>query len=353
MQILYIGNGHFRNHGSWYYDVGRKLVNGFVRNGHNVYFFSDRDTARSAALFHVRPLGIRACNRAFVETCINFSPDLIVFFHADIIDQRALTHVQERLPRVKMAQVNVDPVFRPHNQAMIRSKLPFMDATFITTAGSTLKQFHNPNGHISFIPNPVDPSIEWPRCHEDRDQKHDVFWAMRSRQSSQDDPRIQLPIHLERSHHVAIDYHGMNGRPELSSYQYYQAISQARMGLNISVVRSQPHSPHASSEELYLYSSDRISHYLGSGLLVLSTRDNQLEHLFEEDKEMVFFQTADELLEKVIALKKHESQRQAIAYAGWKKAHECFNSQRVARYIVESTFHKDNPNDYPWPTEKY
>lgn len=307
MQILYVGNGNYKHRGSWYYDVGRKIVNGLVRNGHNVYFFSDRDTARAATFFNAKPLGVRACNRAFIETCANFTPDLIVLSHADIIQPRSLIEVRQLLPHVKIAQLNVDPIFRLHNQTMIHNKLPHVDATFITTAGPTLKQFHTSHGIVSFIPNPVDSSIEWPRCHEHNDQPHDVFWAMRGRHSFPDDPRFTLPLYLEKSGRITINYHGMNGRPELSSAHYYKTIAQARMGLNISAVRTWEHTPHATSEELYLYASDRISHYLGSGLLVLTTRNNQLEDLFEENKELVFFQTPEELLEKTIYFKEHEA----------------------------------------------
>jgi spore maturation protein CgeB len=152
---------------------------------------------------------------------------------------------------------------------------------------------------------------------------------------------------------VTIDYHGMNGRPELSSAQYYKTISQARMGLNISVVRTWGHTPRATPEELYLYASDRISHYMGSGLLILTTRDNQLEDLFKDNKELVFFQTPEELLEKVLYFKEHDDERQAIAYAGWRKAHAYFSEQCVAHYIVEATFRRDAPDDYAWPTQKY
>ncbi|OYZ31315.1 MAG: hypothetical protein B7Y31_12400, partial [Novosphingobium sp. 16-62-11] len=45
MRVLLVGNAHERAHGGRCYTVERKLANGFVRNGHLVHFFSDRDVA--------------------------------------------------------------------------------------------------------------------------------------------------------------------------------------------------------------------------------------------------------------------------------------------------------------------
>lgn len=354
MQILYVGNGNYKHRGARYYDVGRKLVNGLIRNGHNVYFLSDRDTARAASVFGSRTFGVRQCNRIFEETCYNFHPDLILMGHADIISNDALASVRAILPEVRIAQFNVDPVFRPNNSESIRRRLPYVDATFITTGGHILKRFSRPGAVVCYLPNPVDSSIEWPTCHERSDQPYDVFWAVRETGGPhRGDPRVEIPLYLESSGKVKIDYHGMNGKPELFGAAYYQAIAQARMGLNISVVRTWSHSPHATAEELYLYSSDRLSHYMGSGLLTFTNRDNRLEELFAEDKELVFFRSQAELLDKVLYYKEHDEQRKAIAFAGWQKSHRHLNESIVAQYLIESTYRLRYTHDYVWPTTAY
>ncbi len=351
MQILYVGNGNYKHRGARYYDPGRKLVNGLTRLGHNVYLFSDRDEART--LWGTRKLGIKHCNRVFLDVCTNFKPDLIVFCFADIISLDSLAKVRQRFPAVKMAQFNVDPIFRPHNMAMIHSKLPHMDATFVTTAGPILKRFHRDGARVSFVPNITDSSMEWSRCHERSDQPIDVFWALRAPKGSYaGDPRIECPRYLKHNG-VSMDFHGMDGTPELFNAEYYAAISRARMGLNISVDRTDGTSPRASDAELYLYSSDRIAHYTGSGLLTFSMRDNKLEELFAEDKEMVFFSRQEELLEKIRYYKTHDEERKSIAKAGWEKAHHCFNERVVAKYIVETTLGLPLSGPYAWPTETY
>jgi hypothetical protein len=150
-----------------------------------------------------------------------------------------------------MAQWNVDPLFRAGNVARITAKVPYMDATFATTAGKVLMRFNSPAGVASYMPNPVDASIEYPRCHERSDQVNDVFWAARMAGGSYaGDPRLELPRFLLRSGDVRIDCHGTQGRPELYGAKYYCGIANARMGLNISSMREGSAPTDATEDEL-------------------------------------------------------------------------------------------------------
>ncbi len=355
MRIIHISNGNLKHYGKRYYDQARKITNGLVRNNHDVFFISDRDIARSSGILPTRKLGVRQANKFVIETCRNYSPEIILLGHADIISSETLQEIKSFLPAVKIAQWNVDPIFRNKNIANIKSKLNVVDATFITTAGKGLKAFSNTNGFVSFFPNIVDKSIEWPEAFNNNTQENDVFWALRATKGSwKGDERIDIPLFLERSSKVKIDYHGMNGKDELFNSKYFDAINNCRMGLNISVSRDLEDC--ASAEQLYLYSSDRISHYTGSGLLVFSGKGNNLEELFEENKEMVFFTSQEELLDKILYFKGHDKERQEIARNCWQKVHRDFNERIVTRYMVEAIFNPDgcnHNNEYKWPTDKY
>lgn len=350
MKILHVGNGNYNHRGGKYYDVGRKLNNGFVRNGHNVYFLSDRDTARSANILGSSALGKKKTNKAFIDTCYNFAPDLIMFGHADLITPESIVKAKELLPHARFAQYNVDPIFRPHNIAMLNSKAPLLDATFCTTGGKALRKFATANNIVSFIPNPVDNSIEVVRGFEKSDQPHDVFWAMRGHKGSYaGDPRVEIPMFLE-SQKIKIDYHGFNNKPEVFGAEYFRQIANSKMGLNISVTCTYKPSEMIAPEELYLYSSDRIAQFMGCGLLVFTTRDNSLEELFIEDKELVFFSDKNELKEKISYYVQHDDKRKAIAKAGWKKYHKNFNESIIARYMEEVIFRNPLSCKYQWPT---
>jgi hypothetical protein len=276
---------------------------------------------------------------------------------ADSIQPESLKKVRSFLPHVKIIQYNVDALFTQHNINMLRKNLPYINATFVTTAGSVLKCLSHTNGVVSFMPNPVDKSIDYPKCHERSDQAHDVFWSMRISKKDED-PRVNFPLFLEKSEKVTIDYYGMNGKPELWGADYYEAIENAKMGLNITqtsqtyVEKNSLHK-NTSKEDLYLYSSDRIAHYMGSGLLILSTRSNGLKEMYAEDKEIIFFSSQEELLEKAVYFKNHDGKRREIARRGWEKCHSCYNERLVAKYIIETSFNLPLSEDYSWPTQTY
>lgn len=358
MHILFVADGNFKHRGARYYFTYRRLLHGFIRNNHNVYFLSDTDTARCGNIFRSSRLGRDYCNKVFIDTCQNFRPDLIVFDKGDIIREKSLKEVKSFLPQVKMIQFNVDGMFSRHNINMLKRNISYMDATFVTTAGSILKRLSHPGGIVNFIPNPVDMSIDYPRCHERSDQTFDVFWSMRKVEKSrthEKNPRIEFPLFLEKSGKIKIDYYGMNGKPELWNVKYYQAIENAKMGLNLSHAYLGPDNINEKStdEELYLYSSDRISHYMGSGLLTLSTKDNRLEELFEENKEIVLFSSKEELLEKIIYYKKNDIERKTIARQGWEKVHTLYNEKLVTKYMIERTYDMRLSESYVWPTQTY
>lgn len=352
MRILFVGSQNLKFRGERYYHPGAKLFNGLVRAGHNVFWMSDRDVARSATPLGVKAVGHKYTNRYFIDSCRNFQPEMIIFYHADIITVESIREARAMLSEVKIAQFNVDPIFRPHNMAMLREKLDVVDGAFITTAGPELKRFSNPHSFVSFVPNAVDASIEWPECHKHSNQEFDVFWAARPAKTFDGDPRYDLPKAVYEDERVAMQYFGMD-KPIVYDASYYRALANSKMGLNISVDRDVGVTDKARPEELYLYSSDRISHYMGSGLLTFITRGFSLEEMFEEDKEAVYFQTQEELLDKVLFYKKNDAKRKKIAAAAHKKSHEQLNSTLIAQYMVEMTMGGKLSQSYAWPTDKY
>ena len=47
MKILHVSNFGDKHNGRLYWNQCFKISNGFIRNGHNVYNFSERDKSRS------------------------------------------------------------------------------------------------------------------------------------------------------------------------------------------------------------------------------------------------------------------------------------------------------------------
>jgi hypothetical protein len=88
--------------------VERKLANGFDRNGHNVYFFSDRDVARYGMIFRSSRAGRGVANARFLELARKFEPELIVIQHSSLIATASLAEAKETRGRPRGALASAE-----------------------------------------------------------------------------------------------------------------------------------------------------------------------------------------------------------------------------------------------------
>ncbi len=352
MRVLLVGNANERHFGAKSNNFERKLANGFIRNGHSLYFFSDRDVARAGTIFRSSRAGRGVANSSFLKVVNAFAPDLVLLMHSSLLATETFAQARTQRPGLRLAQVCVDPLFRPVNVAFLKDRALVVDASFVTTAGAALAQFRTATNTTSYLPNPIDPSMETARGFERSDQGMDVFWAARAGKGDYPaDPRVTFPLHLAQAGDIRVDYNGIGDRPQLFGADYFPRLTNAKIGLNLNSDRltGEPHA--APADQLYLYNSDRISQIMGSGLLALSTRTNSLGELFEENREMAFADTPDEALETVRRYLRDDGARRRVAEAGWRKSHDELNERLVARYIEDVTFERPLSHAYIWPAQ--
>jgi hypothetical protein len=350
MRVLLVGNAGERYFGERFYIVERKLANGFTRNGHLVHFFSDRDVARNGTLFRSSRAGRGVANARFLEVVRKFQPGLIVITHSSLISTASLAEAKRLGPGPRLAQICVDPLFRTVNVDFLKDRARVVDASFVTTAGAALAQFASATNVSTYIPNPIDDSVETARGFDRADQMFDVFFAANAAGDRADDWRRTTPRLIVESGSVSIDYRGFDGRPPVFGAEYFHALTDARMALNINSDRGETAEIRAPADQLYLYNSDRIAHLMGSGLLTFSFRMNQLMELFDEGKEMIFVDTPEEMRDAALRFKRDDRRRREIAEAGWRKSHARLNERLVARYVEEVTLRRPLSQDYIWPT---
>ena len=104
-------------------------------------------------------MGVGSANERLLDQVSAFEADLVIFIHADVIRPVTLGQLKDRFPGVKFAQVGVDPLFMPGNVQRLNTKSPHLDATFMTTAGESLKKISS-GRPAYYIPNIVDSGIE-------------------------------------------------------------------------------------------------------------------------------------------------------------------------------------------------
>ena len=345
LRILHVTNFNERHDGRLFFNTGRRINNGFIRQGNSVLEFSDRDIQKNYKSYSDIS-GSKSLNEKLRKTCYNFKPDLIVLGHADLISSEMLGELKDEYPFLKIAQWFLDPlnIKGPDfvkNKKRILDKSQFLDANFITTSPDVLN-FLPKNTDNFFIPNPTDPSIETLN-NFNKNCSNDVFFALshgvhrgslKYRGSDDREKFIRKLINISKD--IKYDIYGLDNVQPIWADQYFKTISNSKMGLNLS--RGAP---------IKYYSSDRITQIAGNGLVTLIDEKTGYRDFFN-DKEMVFYSNLNDLSEKISRISRDDKLRRSIAKNGKVKYTKYFNSNLVANFIINKTFDINNKIKYLW-----
>jgi hypothetical protein len=108
------------------------------------------------------------------------------------------------------------------------------------------------------------------------------------------------------------------------------------MGLNLN-----------SGIAMYLYSSDRLSTYMGNGLLTFIDKAYGFDSIYKND-EFISYDSDEDLIDKIIYYKSNLIEAKKIAEKGWNKSHSDFNGVNVCNYIINKTLDNNFTNNF-WP----
>ncbi len=345
LRILHVTNFNERLDGRLFFNTGRRINNGFIRLGHSVLGFSDRDIQKYyKSIGDIK--GKKTLNDKLKKTCYNYKPDLIITGHADLISKDQIQELKEDNPNTKFAQWFLDPLNKngpdfERNKDRILDKIDVMDGSFITTSPSALKFLPNNNKNF-YIPNPSDYSFETLNNFK-KPCSVDVFFALshgvhrgKLKSGKEDDRIIFLQKLQSMTNNVKFDLYGINNIQPIWADHYFKTIANAKMGLNLS-----------RGDAIKYYSSDRITQIVGNGLVCLIDEKTQYRDFFN-DKEMVFYKNINDLSEKILKVSKDEKLRRQIAKNGKKKYMKYFNSTNVAEFIINKTLGINSKKRYLW-----
>ena len=176
MKILHISNFVQKQKGRLYWNHCFKINNGFIRNGHNLCLFSDRDMSRMNRLNKLN--NNSSLNKELLATFKNFDPDIVVLGHADKIHNRTLQEFKSLKKDIKIIEWNVDNYLLDNTENKLSKRSHVIDAFFITNADEAIKSCFNNKNSISFFPNIFDSSIERLKIFENSFFEFDVFYAL-------------------------------------------------------------------------------------------------------------------------------------------------------------------------------
>ena len=291
-------------------------------------------TATAKATSPLTIESVVSLNNLILETIYNFKPDLLILGHADRVDKEMLMKAKQDHKQLTISQWFLDPLTKKgpdysKNKSRILDKVEAMDASFTTTDPGSL-DFRIKNSF--FMPNPCDESLDNLK-NFNRNPKNDLFYAIShgvhrgNLRPGKIDEREQFILKLKKkTNGIKFDLYGMFGIQPVWGNEFLNKLSNSKMALNLS--RGKP---------VKYYSSDRIAQLMGNGLLTFIHKDTNYKDFFDND-EIIFYKNINDLSNKIKKFSKDDTQWRKIAKKGHKKYHKFFNSNLVARYIIERSF---------------
>ena len=294
LRIVNIYNTGQKNfHRLYNISLGKKFTNGFIRNGHDVLEISDRDYVRGGnSLF--KNYNKDKFQDYLIKTFRNYNPNFIFFGHTKNIEIDTIKEFRSINDNIIISQWNEDPVMKSlkYSQKNINNILQysnFVDHNFITTDPSILnkQKINIKNPHFFFVP--VDKNIECLDVYSQNPIK-DLFYAMSHGvnrailKKGKSDSRIHFLDNLiKKLKGINYDFYGFKDKEPIWGNDFYKALSNSKMGLNLS--RGLP---------TKYYTSNRIASLMGNGLLTFVDKKTELSHFFNKN-EIICYENINDL----------------------------------------------------------
>ena len=349
MKILHISNFVQKQQGRLFWNHCFKINNGFIRNGHNICLFSDRDMSRMNRLNKLN--NNNSLNKELLATFKNYDPDIVVLGHADKIHNRTLQEFKTIKKDIKIIEWSVDNYYLDNTKNKFTKRTNLIDAFFITNADESIKSCLSDNNSISFFPNIFDSSIEQLKIFENNSFEYDIFYALSygvgsgkiKTKKSDYDREVYLDFIKSEYPEIKTNFFGYDNIQPVWGAEFEREISKSPISLNLS---RKPH--------LKYYSSDRISQYLGNGSCIFVDKNSQLEDLFSND-EVVYFDSADlnDFGKKINYYVSNKDEAKRIAKKGWERGHKSYNEKIITNYFLDIAINKKPSTEYSWPINQY
>ena len=339
LRIINIYNtGQKLNHRLYNISLGKKFTNGFIRNEHDVLEISDRDFIRQNRNFSLTNNSGKIFQKYLIETFKNYNPDFLFFGHTKNIDIDTIDQFKSINKNLIISQWNEDPVmpdlnYSKQNISNLNIYSDVVDHNFLTTDPTIIKNKINnfENFHLFFVP--VDRNIEIFEVYKMKPQ-NDLFYAMSHgvnrailKEGTEDDRIIFLDKLINKIPNVKYDFYGFANKQPIWGNEFYNALVNSKMGLNLS--RGKP---------TKYYSSNRIASLVGNGLLTFVHDKVQMKDFFNSN-ELIFYNSLNDLADKIKFYNKNDKLRKKISSNGRKKYFKIFN-EKISKFIIDISIGK-------------
>ena len=349
MRILHISNFGDKHNGRLYWNHCFKISNGFIRNGHNVYNFSERDKSRSVFLNKFN--NNKYLQESIIKTVNNYNPDLVLLGHADRVHVQTLEKIKKINNDIKIAEWNVDNFLLDNTKNKLKHRSQFLDGIFSTTADKILHECVSKN-FITFFPNIVDSTVENMKIFELNNHTNDIFFALshgvgtgklrnKNKNKELNDRRVIFAKKIKINNDIKCNFFGFDNIQPVWASEFNKEIQSCFMGL---CLQRKP--------QLKYCLSDRLSQYGGNGLMLFIERDTKYYDFLRDKVEAVYFDDSDDLINKINYFKINKNEALTIASNGHQKMHKFCNEKVVTNYMLDCLEGLDDKilsEKYSWP----
>jgi glycosyltransferase involved in cell wall biosynthesis len=305
-----------------------KLAKGFIRLGHDVRLFNYTGALNELSCFKSKTLTRlfykRKADHLLSVEVKAYKPDVVHISFPRALDGDTVEHMRKAAPNAVFIGFDGDlwPTLRGE-RINVAKKLDIVTAT---NNGEFLRAYEDAGvPKCAFMPNMCDPDTDHRYDVEDK-WKKDILWTGLIIHDPKRYPgeRMRYEIISRMAKMPNCVVYGCCGKSGIGGIDYLFAISGAKIGLSIN-----------ADNNIRLYHSDRLTHYLACGTCVLAKKVPDSDLLFKDKLHLRYFETAEEFFELADWFLKHEDERKRIADAGMKWMHEQFNCVKITGYILD------------------
>tara|TARA_B110000483_G_scaffold143025_1_gene170881 strand:- start:871 stop:1377 length:507 start_codon:yes stop_codon:yes gene_type:complete len=151
------------------------------------------------------------------------------------------------------------------------------------------------------------------------------------------DKRLSLIEKLvNKNPNLRFNIHGAYNKQPIWSDDFKNSLYETKMALNLS-----------QGNTIKYYSSDRITQLIANGILTFVDIKTKLDDFFT-NKEVIFYNTLNDLSDKIEFYSKNDKIRKKVAKAGRDKYHKNFDSKIVAQYMINKTMGYKTKQKFIW-----
>uniref|UniRef100_A0A486XVX4 Probable hexosyltransferase n=1 Tax=Rheinheimera sp. BAL341 TaxID=1708203 RepID=A0A486XVX4_9GAMM len=303
------------------------LAKGLTANGCQVEPYDFKKYAKS--------LGAKAADALLIEH--SAKADLVLIGKGERLCPAVLKQVAAKVP-VALWYGDI----RPRVPAYLQQLLPYVSYFFMTSAGQTLRQYHQLGVRTAsaYMINPFDPDLVLQNSQLKKDL--DVVFTGTGYRFAGDE-RQQIISYLTQRNDVSFfggadkftgnklswwqklqkELSRLDRRRKIRGEAYFDVIRRAKIGIGLNAVHNVPR-----------YTSDRLTHYTGFGSFILSHNFTGLRDLFSAD-EVVAYDNVQQLDELIGYYLHHEQEREHIARQAQQKVVQYYNCTNVSGMLLD------------------